>query len=88
MKINNYGQSGLNPYKRQLNKLENANKATNQASDKIEISSAAKEMQHSSRLSADRQAKVEELKIQVENGNYKVNPKEVAKSIAKFYFDN
>ncbi len=85
MKINNFGPSGVNPYKRQMNKIENAGKPARTASDKIEISSTAKEMQQVSQLSENRKAKVEELKIQVENGTYKINPKEVAKSIADFY---
>lgn len=85
MKINNFGPSGVNPYKRQLNKLENAGKPAKGASDKVEISSTAKEMQQTSQIAENRRAKVEELKIQVENGTYKINPKEVAKSVADFY---
>jgi negative regulator of flagellin synthesis FlgM len=85
MKINNFGPSGVNPYKRQINKLENTGKPAKTPSDKIEISSTAKEMQQVSQLSENRKAKVEALKIQVENGTYKMNPKEVAKSIASFY---
>lgn len=85
MKINNFGSSGVNPYNRQFNKLENTVKSNNKAADKIEISSTAKEMQHISQYAANRQAKVEELKIEVENGNYKINPKEIAKSMIHFY---
>ncbi|PLR82586.1 flagellar biosynthesis anti-sigma factor FlgM [Bacillus canaveralius] len=88
MKINNMGPSGLNPYKRQMNKFENADKTASKASDKLEISSTAKEMQQSSHISAQREAKVEELRIQVENGNYKVNPRDVAKSLINYYFKN
>ena len=85
MKINNFGSSGVNPYNRQFNKLENAVRSKNKAADKIEISSTAKEMQHISQYAANRQAKVEELKIEVENGNYKINPKEIANSMIHFY---
>lgn len=85
MKINNFGTSGVNPYKRQMNKLDNATKTTANATDKIEISTTAKEMQQVSQYAVNRQTKVDELKIQVENGNYKVNPTEVAKSILNFY---
>ncbi|PLR78248.1 flagellar biosynthesis anti-sigma factor FlgM [Bacillus sp. V3-13] len=88
MKINNMGPSGLNPYKRQMNKLENTEKTASKASDKLEISSTAKEMQQVSQISSQREAKVEELRIQVENGNYKVNPRDVAKSIINYYFKN
>ncbi|MGD6842970.1 flagellar biosynthesis anti-sigma factor FlgM [Bacillus infantis] len=85
MKINqNFGASGINPYKRQLNNMDNQSKETKKT-DKVEISSAAKEMQQVSQLTAKRQAKVEELKLQVQNGTYQVDAKETAKSILKFY---
>lgn len=87
MKINNFGTSGINPYKRQMNKLESTNKASQAASDKIEISSAAKEMQQVSQISAQRQARVEELKNEVQSGNYEIKPNEVAGSIINFYFN-
>ncbi|RSD25205.1 flagellar biosynthesis anti-sigma factor FlgM [Mesobacillus subterraneus] len=85
MKINNIGPSGINPYKRQMNKLDAAANTQNKKADKVEISSTAKEMQQLSQVSDLRQKKVEELKIQVENGTYKVNTKETAKSIINFY---
>jgi negative regulator of flagellin synthesis FlgM len=84
MKINNFGNSGINPYKRnheKMNQLNNVKKPL----DKVEISSAAKGMQETSRIEKERQAKVEELKLQVENGNYKVNSQEVAKNLLKYY---
>jgi negative regulator of flagellin synthesis FlgM len=86
MKINNIGSSGINPYKRYMNKLDEAKKSSFNVSDKVEISSTAKELQQSSQIPAQRQAKVEELKLQVENGTYKLNPKETAKGIIDFYF--
>ncbi|EIJ80512.1 Anti-sigma-28 factor FlgM family protein [Bacillus methanolicus PB1] len=86
MKINNFGSSGVNPYKRQMDKLNQVEKAAGKKADKVEISNKAKEMQQVSQFAAERQAKVEELRIQIENGNYKINPKEIAKSIVNFYF--
>ncbi|WP_456273246.1 flagellar biosynthesis anti-sigma factor FlgM [Bacillus sp. AK031] len=85
MKINNIGASGVNPYKKQLNKLDQLSKPGQPKADKVEISTSAKEMQESLRIPKERQAKVDELKISVENGNYRVNSQEVAKSILKFY---
>ncbi|MCM3124135.1 MULTISPECIES: flagellar biosynthesis anti-sigma factor FlgM [unclassified Mesobacillus] len=86
MKINNnFGPSGINPYKRQMNKLDAAATAQNKKADKVEISTTAKEMQQLSQVSVERKQKVEELKIQVENGTYKVDSKETAKSIINFY---
>ena len=51
----------------------------------MEISSAAKEMQQTHEIVKDRMARIDELKIQVQNGQYQVDPKAVAKGIAKFY---
>lgn len=85
MKIQNFGTSGINPYKRQMNKIDATNKSLNKTADKIEISTTAKEMQQ---IPAQRQARVDELKLQVENGTYKANPYELANSIYNFYFKN
>jgi negative regulator of flagellin synthesis FlgM len=84
MKINNFGTHRINPYNRQMNKLDELKK-TEKPVDKVEISSTAKAMQQLSDVEQQRAKKVEELKIQVENGTYKPNPQEIAKSIANFY---
>ncbi|WML46092.1 flagellar biosynthesis anti-sigma factor FlgM [Neobacillus sp. PS3-40] len=87
MKINSFGSQGVNPYKQQMNKIDQVS-PVNKQKDKVEISSTAKEMQQVSQLSAQRQSKVEDLKLQVENGTYKVDAKETAKSILNFYSKN
>jgi len=84
MKINNFGTHRVNPYNRQINKMDELKKAEKPV-DKVEISSTAKAMQQLSDVEQQRAKKVEELKIQVENGTYKPNPQEIAKSIANFY---
>ena len=84
MKINNFGTHRVNPYNRQINKMDEMKKAEKPV-DKVEISSTAKAMQQLSDVEQQRSKKVEELKIQVENGTYKPNPQEIAKSIANFY---
>jgi len=48
MKINNVGMTGVNPYNLQANKTGNIKESKVKSSDKVEISSAAKEMQQSS----------------------------------------
>lgn len=85
MKINNIGNQNINPYQRNINKLNAAEKSGKSASDKIEISSAAKEMQEASKLVKDRQAKVEALKDQVQSGNYTIDPKAIARGLKNFY---
>ncbi|WP_163099304.1 flagellar biosynthesis anti-sigma factor FlgM [Peribacillus alkalitolerans] len=85
MKINNFGPSGVNPYRKNLQKVEGSNKTNFAKADKIEISSTAKDLQHMTQIPSQRQAKVDELKLQVENGTYKLSAKETAKSILDFY---
>lgn len=68
-----------------MNKLDATAAAQNKKADKVEISSTAKEMQQLSQVSVERKQKVDELKIQVENGTYKLDSKETAKSIINFY---
>ncbi|MGM9929672.1 MAG: flagellar biosynthesis anti-sigma factor FlgM [Bacillus sp. (in: firmicutes)] len=85
MKINHVGTSGVNPYKSNLNKVAQLKNAASRSKDKIEISTTAKELQHSSQLVAQRQAKVEEIKLSLENGTYSVDLKETAKSMIDFY---
>ena len=67
-----------------MNKIDEMKK-TEKPVDKVEISSTAKAMQQMSEVEQLRQKKVEELKVQVENGTYKPNPKDIAKSIIDFY---
>jgi negative regulator of flagellin synthesis FlgM len=84
MKINPLNNSRINPYQRnadKVNQLKNSQKPL----DKVEISSQAKDMQEISKVSKERQERVEELKVQVENGTYKVDSKEIAKNMLKFY---
>ncbi|MGE7121250.1 flagellar biosynthesis anti-sigma factor FlgM [Peribacillus sp. NPDC046944] len=85
MKINNVGVTGMNPYNNKINKMGNVKDSKVNLSDKVEISSAAKEMQQLSPIPAARQAKVDELKIQVENGTYKMNAEATAKGLIDFY---
>ena len=84
MKINHFGPIGVNPYKKQMNKVAQTEKATQ--TDKVEISSAAKQLQETSPITVERQQKVEALKQQVQSGTYKVNAEDVAKSVYDFYF--
>jgi negative regulator of flagellin synthesis FlgM len=84
MKIHRFGPMGVNPYQRNVQQSA-ANVKKGSKSDQVEISKAAKQMQQASQLINERQAKVNELKIQVQNGTYKVDTKAVAKSMVNFY---
>ena len=85
MKINNFRPSGVNPYSNQQNKMDQLGKLKHKKTDVVEISREAKEMQSISSIEKERQTKVEELKAQVGNGTYKLQPNEIAKSIIDYY---
>ncbi|GGJ64131.1 negative regulator of flagellin synthesis FlgM [Anoxybacillus voinovskiensis] len=86
MNIHRIGSTNVNPYQRQMNKLEQSAKTTGKK-DKVEISQAAKELQEASKLEAARQEKVEQLKQQVQTGTYTVDAKAVAESVWNYYFN-
>ncbi|OLN24238.1 flagellar biosynthesis anti-sigma factor FlgM [Domibacillus antri] len=86
MKINHTpGLNGVNPYQKQLKKADAAKNASAAAGDKLEISNAAKEMQDSTRLLAERREKIALLKEQVAEGTYKPDAKATAKAMLNFY---
>lgn len=84
MKINNYGIQALNPY----NNTKLTKATTTQGSsfaDKLEISTAAKEMNVASSIELDRAAKVSKLKEEIQSGEYKVDARKVAEDMLKYY---
>jgi negative regulator of flagellin synthesis FlgM len=84
MKINNIGLNGINPYKKQMNKMAAVESKATKA-DKVEISSEAKQLQETSPVTVARQEKVEALAKQVQSGNYKIDANAVARSVYDFY---
>ncbi|MBS4178270.1 flagellar biosynthesis anti-sigma factor FlgM [Lederbergia citrea] len=83
MKINPFRPVDNNPYKRQVSKTEQPQAPGK--TDKVEISAEAKEMQQTPSIVKEREARISDLKNQVQSGNYKIDHKAVAKSIAKFF---
>ncbi|MED4350968.1 flagellar biosynthesis anti-sigma factor FlgM [Schinkia azotoformans] len=83
MKINHFGPVNMNPYKKQIEKIDRLQKTI--SSDQIQISTEAMELQKGSRIETERQAKVDELKNKIESGEYQVNPREVAKKMYEFW---
>ncbi len=88
MKVNGnqYGNMNVNPYKKQLEQVEQAKQMNSKQTDKIEISKEAQQLQQKSPLEAARQEKVEAIKQQVESGTYKVDPQAAAKKMVDFWF--
>ncbi|ASV68255.1 flagellar biosynthesis anti-sigma factor FlgM [Cytobacillus sp. FSL W7-1323] len=86
MKVNHFNAANqVNPYQRQANMTKQVEQAKTNQADKLEISSKALEMQKTSQSDPARQAKVEQLKMQVENGTYHVDANELAKSLVQHF---
>ncbi|MEK4027930.1 MULTISPECIES: flagellar biosynthesis anti-sigma factor FlgM [Bacillaceae] len=85
MKINQSGVSGINPYQKQLNKVQGTKQAAKAPKDKLEISAAAKGMQEVSKMTKERMEKIASLKQQVAKGEYQPQPEKIAEGIVKFY---
>lgn len=84
MKITSFNLNAIQSYKNQPSKVKSS---TNNASfaDKIEISQAAKDMRITSDYSNERAAKVEQLKADIQSGQYKVNARQVAEDMLNYY---
>ncbi|MEG0472391.1 MAG: flagellar biosynthesis anti-sigma factor FlgM [Solibacillus sp.] len=84
MKINPIGIQAINSYKNQTRSVNNT-KTNPSFADQIEISSQAKEMQGTSTYATDRANKVQKLKEEIQSGNYKVDARQVAEDMLKYY---
>lgn len=84
MKISNYGVNAVNAYKNQVRNVKSANNKSSFA-DKIEISKAAQNMQGVTTYSSERAERVQQLKSEIDSGEYKVNARKVAEDMLKYY---
>ncbi|TFB24382.1 flagellar biosynthesis anti-sigma factor FlgM [Filobacillus milosensis] len=84
MKINPLNNTNLNPYKKNIQKQQDVKNA-GQPQDKLEISNQAKQLQGNNSIVEARQEKVDELKKQVQNGDYQVDPKKTAEKMIDFW---
>ena len=85
MKITSFGMNSINPYNKQQKSLKAAESKTAVNADKIEISTAAKEMSASSTYNSERAQKVQQLKEQIQSGNYRVDAHKVAEDMLNYY---
>lgn len=85
MKIQPFGTSGINPYKQYQPTVQQPKSIERTQSDQLHISDRAKELQQKSVTSVEREQRMEQLKVDVQSGNYTVNQKEVARSLVDFY---
>lgn len=84
MKIQNYRLNGLELYQKQAEKQQ-PTKQTVAKEDKLEISKEAKQLQKANGTEQDRHEKIQNIKQQIENGTYTIDPNEIAKSIIHFF---
>lgn len=53
--------------------------------DRVQISAEAKNMQKAQSYATEREARVAELKKQIQSGTYEIDPKAIAEGITDFY---
>lgn len=84
MKIQRPNQTYLNLYnkqmEKQLQKQENANKK-----DQIQISKAAKQLQHDIKINENRRESVEAIKNKIDAGHYELDIEKTAEKMIQFW---
>lgn len=85
MKITSFGLNSVNPYNMQQKALKATESKSAVSADKIEISSAAKEMSASSTYNAERAQKIQKLKEEIQSGTYQVDAQKVAEDMLNYY---
>ncbi|MEL4024091.1 flagellar biosynthesis anti-sigma factor FlgM [Lysinibacillus endophyticus] len=84
MKITSFNVNSVNPYNKQQRNVKTAEEKTT-FTDKIEISTTAKEMSASSTYSAERAQRIQKLKEEIQSGEYQVDARKVAEDLLKYY---
>ncbi|TQS74833.1 flagellar biosynthesis anti-sigma factor FlgM [Ornithinibacillus gellani] len=84
MKINGPNQTHFNPYNNQLQKHDRKVSQYKQQ-DQLEISSEAKELQESEKLHPKREAYLQQLKKDIQTGNYEINYEKTAQKMIDFW---
>ena len=85
MKITTFNMNSINPYNKQQKSLKAAEAKGTYSSDKIEISSAAKEMSASSTYNTERAQRIQQIKEQIQSGEYQVDAQKVAENMLNYY---
>lgn len=85
MKINKFNIPPVNPYRANQVKTDQAKEQATAKVDKIEISSKAKQLSEITPFEAKRNERVQQLKVQIESGEYKVEPEKLAADLIKYF---
>lgn len=85
MKIQKVNIPAINPYKTNQLKAEQLEQKAKTRTDKLEISSEAKQLSESSPFTIERNQRVAQLKSEIESGTYKVDAEQLASDLVKYY---
>ncbi|GKV56701.1 negative regulator of flagellin synthesis [Sporosarcina sp. NCCP-2222] len=85
MKINKFNIPPVNPYRANQVKTDQAKEKATAKMDKIEISSKAKQLSETTPFEAKRNERVQQLKAQIESGEYQVEPEKLAADLIKYF---
>ena len=85
MKIQKFTPPAINPYKTNQLKAEQTEQKAKVKTDKLEISSEAKQLSEVSSFTLGRNERVQELKAQVQAGTYEVKPEQLANNLVKYF---
>ncbi len=85
MKISKINIPAINPYKANQVKTEQLAQKAKMQTDKLEISSEAKQLSEVSPFTIQRNERVKQLKVEMESGTYKVDAEQLASNLAKYY---
>lgn len=85
MKIQKVNIPAINPYKTNQLKAEQVEQKAKMKTDKLEISSEAKQLSEISPFTIERNKRVAELKSEIESGTYKVDAEQLASNLAKYF---
>jgi len=84
MKINSTGFNKIQFYQNQL-KIAGNQQSKQKKEDQVEISSQAKDLQSASKILSDREERVQQLKQQVQEGSYEINPSAIAEKMINYF---
>lgn len=85
MKIQKVNIPAINPYKTNQLKTEQVEQKAKMKTDKLEISSEAKQLSEIPPFTIERNKRVAELKSEIESGTYKVDAEQLASNLAKYF---
>ena len=85
MKINKFNLPPINPYKTNQLKMEKTEQKVQSQTDKLEISTEAKQLSGITSYAVDRNDKIQEIKAQVDAGTYKVDPEKLAANLLSYF---